>query len=136
MANNNQDIIDTTYTEVHDGDQDTTKKIEATQDTTETKKGFWGSVRSGIKKYGIPVGGALLFAGVATYAYKKAGRSIPDSIKDGATNGKKLYTVITGSVPKDQLNSDELDKWNNAVNDLEEVMTEAKTRIAEETSES
>ncbi len=133
MANDN--IIDTTYTEVHDGEQDTSKKIEATQETTETKKGLFNSVKGAVKKYGVPVGGAILFAGLAAFAYKKAGRSIPDSIKDGANSGKKLYTVISGSVPKDQLNSEELEKWNNAVGDLEDVMNDAKTRIAEENGE-
>lgn len=128
----NKEVIDVDFTEVKtDGTKETettsTEKPEGTTETAEKQPNV--IIRIG-KKYGKPIAFTAL-AGAVVYGIHKAVKAykgIPASIKDDSSN--KLYTVITGSVPKDSLNEDELGRWNEAVDQLRTVMDEAKERLS------
>ena len=138
MATNT--VIDGDFTEV---------KTEAAQETPETeapvndapdtpvddkKEKLVTKIGNGVKKYAPACVKALLGAGLIYGLYRvgkataNAAAAIPDTIKD---NGREeIYTVITGSVPKDALNDAELERWNDAVGQLKSVMDDARTRLA------
>lgn len=138
MANKTHTIIDGDFTEVKTAaNTETETPVEPTPEADKTeieKKSLIAKIGNGAKKYGPACVKLLIGTGMIYGLYRigkattTAAASLPETIKE--PGGEKIYTVISGSVPKEALNEAELEKWNDAVSQLKSVMDEARTRLA------